>query len=101
MAPQARRRGPFERSLRSKRCYVREEVVMPSLALRVSLALPVLFMWAAAARSAEVALDYDYYKNRVEPIFLEKRAGHARCVMCHAESNSAFRLQRLSGKTET
>jgi hypothetical protein len=42
------------------------------------------------------ALDYEYFKTRVEPIFLEKRAGHARCYVCHAErSNNAFKLEKL------
>jgi hypothetical protein len=41
-------------------------------------------------------LDYETYKSRVEPIFLQKRPGHARCVVCHEANNSAFRLQPLS-----
>ena len=40
------------------------------------------------------ALDYDFYKARVQPLFLEKREGHARCVQCHAGSTT-LRLQRL------
>ncbi len=40
------------------------------------------------------ALDYEFYKARVEPLFLEKREGHARCVTCHAGS-ATLRLQRL------
>jgi hypothetical protein len=51
-------------------------------------------------RAAESALDYDYYKSRVEPIFLDKRERHARCVVCHADSNNAFQLQHLTGKNE-
>ncbi|MFM8534301.1 MAG: hypothetical protein ACKOEC_12080, partial [Acidimicrobiia bacterium] len=39
-------------------------------------------------------LDFDYYQARVEPLFLEKREGHARCVTCHAGSTT-LRLQRL------
>src|SRR6476660_9197955 len=50
----------------------------------------------AAASAAEVALDYDFYKSRVEPIFLKKRPGHGRCYVCHSEGNNAFRLQKLS-----
>jgi len=46
------------------------------------------------ARAAQT-LDYETFKTKVEPIFLMKRTGHARCVVCHAESNNAFRLQRL------
>jgi hypothetical protein len=52
-----------------------------------------------AARTAP-QLDYEFFKNRVEPVFLTKRADHARCYVCHAESNNAFRLERLS-KGET
>ncbi len=40
------------------------------------------------------ALDYEFYKARVQPLFLEKREGHARCVQCHAGSTT-LRLQRL------
>src|SRR5262249_50280358 len=29
-------------------------------------------------------------------IFLKKRAGHARCYVCHADSNNAFKLVPLS-----
>jgi hypothetical protein len=29
-------------------------------------------------------------------VFLTKRAEHARCYVCHVESNNAFRLERLS-----
>jgi hypothetical protein len=59
------------------------------------IATTVLLL-ATSASSAEMALDYDFFKTRVEPIFLKKRAGHARCYVCHADSNNAFRLQKLS-----
>src|SRR5580704_19007865 len=42
------------------------------------------------------ALDYEYFKSRVEPIFLTKRPDHARCYVCHVESNNAFHLEKLS-----
>jgi hypothetical protein len=45
---------------------------------------------------AAPALDYEFFKTRVQPVFLEKRPTHTRCVVCHAESNNAFRLERLS-----
>ncbi len=50
----------------------------------------------ASAFGADVALDYDVYKSRVEPIFMKKRPSHGRCYVCHAESNNAFRLEKLS-----
>jgi YVTN family beta-propeller protein len=37
---------------------------------------------AASAQSRPV-LDFEFFKERVQPIFLKKRAGHARCIACH------------------
>ncbi|MBV9745233.1 MAG: hypothetical protein JO099_15840 [Acidobacteriia bacterium] len=41
------------------------------------------------------SLDFEVYRTKVEPIFLKRRPGHARCVVCHEANNSAFRLQQL------
>jgi YVTN family beta-propeller protein len=41
------------------------------------------------------ALDYEYFKTKVQPIFLAKRPGHARCVSCHS-SGTPLRLQPLA-----
>jgi hypothetical protein len=41
------------------------------------------------------SLDYEFFKTQVQPIFLKKRPTHARCVVCHAGANNAFRLQPL------
>jgi hypothetical protein len=41
-------------------------------------------------------LDFETYRSRVEPIFLKKRPGHARCVACHAANSSAFHLEALT-----
>jgi len=68
--------------------------VTPSSRLAAA-ALLIASAWIVAPRAAPV-LDYDFFKARVEPIFLEKRAGHTRCYVCHAESNNAFRLERLA-----
>jgi hypothetical protein len=40
-------------------------------------------------------LDFAYFRGKVEPLLLEKRPGHARCVVCHS-TGTAFRLQQLS-----
>ena len=45
--------------------------------------------------AAAQSLDFEAYKTRVEPIFLKKRLGHARCYACHAGSANAFRLEKL------
>ena len=51
---------------------------------------------AGAAAGAEPTLDYDFFKARVEPIFLKKRDEHVRCYVCHSESSSAFKLEKLA-----
>ena len=62
--------------------------------LRLLLAL-VVVAFSASAVKAETVLDYDFFKRKVEPIFLKKRADHARCAVCHQQSNNAFRLEKL------
>jgi hypothetical protein len=52
---------------------------------------------AAAAQS----LDFEAYKTGVEPIFLKKRQGHARCVACHVDAATAFKLQPLAKDAKT
>jgi YVTN family beta-propeller protein len=54
---------------------------------------------APPARSdpaAASALDFQDFRTRVEPIFLKQRPGHARCYVCHSESNRVFNLAQLS-----
>jgi len=55
----------------------------------------VLSAFVGAAANAETGLDYNFFKRRVQPIFLKKRADHARCAICHQQSNNAFRLEKL------
>jgi hypothetical protein len=49
---------------------------------------------AAPAAAASAALDFAYFRDRVQPIFLKKRPGNARCIVCH-ESGTP-RLQVLA-----
>ena len=58
------------------------------------------FVLYPAHSAAQVSLDYEYYKTRVEPIFLTKRDGHARCFVCHSDANNGFRLQKLPEKAK-
>ncbi len=58
--------------------------------------------WSQPASStASPSLNYEFFKAKVEPIFLAKRAGHARCVVCHTFNNAPFHLVRLSPGTTT
>jgi hypothetical protein len=49
-----------------------------------------------AAPKADPALDFDYFKAKVEPVFLAKREGHTRCVVCHTVNNAPLHLVPLS-----
>jgi hypothetical protein len=60
--------------------------------IALTLAAAVILQVTAAAQ----ALDFETYRSRVEPIFLKRRTGHARCVVCHEANNSAFRLLPLA-----
>jgi len=55
----------------------------------------LLVATASFVSRAETTLDYDYFKAKVQPIFLTKRPTHARCVMCHAGANNMLHLQEL------
>ena len=49
-----------------------------------------VLLWAQAGAD----LDFQTYRTKVEPLLVEKRPGHARCVVCHS-TGTAFRLQPL------
>jgi hypothetical protein len=56
---------------------------------------------AQAAASPAPKLDLEFFKTQVQPLFLKKRPGVARCYACHGLENgegnaaAAMRLQRL------
>jgi hypothetical protein len=58
----------------------------------------LLYQQPASSPTSTTSLDYEFFKTKVEPIFLAKRPGHARCVSCHGSSTAPaiFRLQPLS-----
>jgi hypothetical protein len=64
--------------------------------MRSVLLIWVLTWWSPQAPApARASLDFEFFRTRVQPIFLAKREGHARCVACHA-SGTPMRLQPLS-----
>lgn len=48
------------------------------------------------ASMSKATLDFEYFKSQVQPVFLIKRAGYTRCVVCHAGSGEVGFLQPLS-----
>src|SRR5438094_4435507 len=65
-----------------------------------SILLLLLLRWlsspaqTAAQPPPGSALDFEFFKARVQPIFLNKRKGLARCYVCHSQG-TPFRLQPL------
>jgi YVTN family beta-propeller protein len=45
---------------------------------------------------AASALDFNYFKTNVQPVFLAARGEHARCVSCHVPGQGLLRLQRMA-----
>jgi hypothetical protein len=50
----------------------------------------------ARGQGAAPTLNYEFFRDKVEPVFLTKRPGHARCVSCHTVNNAPFHLVPLS-----
>src|SRR5271169_5148844 len=55
-------------------------------ALRVVTLSTLSLVWAVSHADGQ-SLDYVFFKERVQPIFLAKRPGHARCVTCHTHGS--------------
>jgi hypothetical protein len=69
---------------------------MRTLRILALFMLPAL--WPASPADGP-ALDYTFFKEKVQPIFLKKRPGHARCVTCHRHGSPP--LQPLSPGADT
>lgn len=65
--------------------------VVLGMAAAIAIALQ-----AGTACAAEPVLDYEFFKARIEPIFLTKRPDHVRCYVCHSDNNTAFKLEKLA-----
>jgi hypothetical protein len=61
------------------------------------LIIAALLALRSASPADTPSLDYTFFKERVQPIFLKKRPGHARCVTCHAHGSPP--LQPLAAGT--
>ena len=61
----------------------------------------VLLVMTALLAPQPATLDFEFFESEVQPIFLAKRAGFTRCVVCHAGEGRVGFLQPLaSGATE-
>ena len=57
--------------------------------------------WSQTAPAAAAELNYEFFKTRVQAVFLAKREGHARCVVCHTFNNAPFKLVPVSAGATT
>ena len=60
--------------------------------------------WQTLARwvnTTTSALDFDFYRDEVEPVLLSRRPGNARCVVCHSRGGGNAYLEPLSPGSET
>jgi hypothetical protein len=71
-------------------------VVAACLLMAAAASLTQAGSQTVASPTASASLDYEFFKAKVQPVFLAKREGHARCVVCHTFNNAPFKLVSLS-----
>jgi hypothetical protein len=72
-------------------------LLLASLGFLGQRPVPPAGVSAGNATASAKTLDYEFFKEKVQPIFLKKRPGHARCVSCHVVPTGAiFQLQKLA-----
>jgi hypothetical protein len=69
----------------------------------VALLIGLFYQQPTSAPAPTPSLDFEFFKTKVQPVFLAKRPGHARCVSCHGSSTAPaiFRLQPLAPGSTT
>ena len=76
-----------------------KEAAVNIRAVATRILIPLGFMFSLSptgfAQHAADELDFEYFRNEVQPIFLAKRNNNVRCIQCHTRS-SGFRLQPLA-----
>jgi hypothetical protein len=75
---------------------------MSTIAICWALLAGLLGQQPTPSFTASTSLDYEFFKARVQPIFLAKRLGHARCISCHGGATAQMLvLQPLSPGSTT
>ena len=72
------------------------KVAAACLALAAAGSLSQAESAPAPSSATSASLNYEFFKTKVQPVFLSKRPGHTRCVVCHTVNNAPFHLVRLS-----
>ena len=75
---------------------------MSTLVICWALLAGLLSQQPVPSSTASTSLNFEFFKSKVQPIFLAKRPGHARCISCHAGATAAMlHLQPLSPGSTT
>mgnify|MGYP001183542490 FL=1 len=75
---------------------------MSTILLCWALLVGLLSQQPVSSPTPSASLHYEFFKTKVQPVFLAKRPGHARCVSCHSAGTIAvLRLQPLSPGSAT
>jgi hypothetical protein len=69
--------------------------------MKILVGVLALALGSASAQTAPQppsapVLDFEVFKTQVQPIFLAKRPGYTRCVVCHSDGGAVGFLQPLS-----
>jgi hypothetical protein len=76
-------------------------VVAACLCAAVAVSLQPAASQPASTATPSTALNYEFFKTNVQPVFVTKRPGHARCVVCHTVNNAPFHLVPLAPGSTT
>jgi hypothetical protein len=82
--------------MRSKICWKHEAALFVMLVAAFTAARSAGTPAGQEASASTQALDFEFFKTRVEPIFLKSRPGHARCYACHASGTGPQYLVKMS-----
>ncbi len=66
--------------------------------MRIAFAVLVAL---GVGQPAALDLDFEVFRSEVQPIFLAKKAGFTRCIVCHSEGGRVGFLQELSDGATT
>lgn len=69
-------------------------LLLPTIAALLAQVPPPPPSPQAVVSATAVTLDYAFFRDKVQPVFLNKRPGHARCIACH--ENGSPHLEELS-----
>jgi|KBSMisStandDraft_5_1062788.scaffolds.fasta_scaffold1010968_2 hypothetical protein len=83
--------------MRSKILLLQLAPVFIAVLAVLSVTQPARSTPAQEASASAASLDFDFFKTRVEPIFLKRRSpDHARCYACHASGTGPQYLMKMS-----